>query len=61
MKAGQMIKLRAYGGEEVIRQVVRVNKDTVVVCRSEEYENARREGREPVAVGFRVKDVLSEK
>ncbi|MBI2852335.1 MAG: hypothetical protein HYX84_04450 [Chloroflexi bacterium] len=60
MKVGQTIKLRAYGGEELSRLVVRVDKDVVVVCRLDEYEKAKKEGREPVAVGFRLRDVISE-
>lgn len=60
MKEGQLVKLRGYGGEELVRRVVRLKKDVVVVCRPEEYESAQLEGREPLSVGFRVKDVLNE-
>jgi hypothetical protein len=60
MKEGQLVKLRGYGGEELVRCVVRLEKDVVVVCRPEEYESAQLEGREPLSVGFRVKDVLDE-
>lgn len=59
MQNGQKVTLRAYGGEELVRRVVRVEKDIVVVCRSEEYEKAKLEGREPLAVGFHIKDVVS--
>lgn len=59
MKPGQMVKLRAYGGEELVRVVVRLDKKTVVVCRQDEYESARLEGREPMGVGFHLKDVIS--
>ncbi len=58
MKPGQMIKLRAYGNEVITRQLVRLDKETVVVCRSEEYEAAVREKREPVSVGFNIRDVV---
>jgi hypothetical protein len=58
MKKGQTIKLRGYGGEELVRCLVRLDKDTVVVCRPEEYESARLEGREPVTVGFHINDVI---
>jgi hypothetical protein len=58
MKPGQMIKLRAYGNEVITRQLVRLDKETVVVCRSEEYEAALREKREPVSVGFNIRDVV---
>jgi hypothetical protein len=58
MKPGQMIKLRAYGNEVITRQLVRLNDETVVVCRPEEYEAALREKREPVSVGFHIRDVV---
>jgi hypothetical protein len=61
MKIGQMIILRAYGGEELNRRVVHLYKDIVVVCRSEEYERANKENREPVGVGFHIRDVIAEK
>jgi hypothetical protein len=61
MEIGQLIKLRAYGGEELIRQVVRTAKDVVVVCRPDEYEKANKEKRVPVSVGFHIKDVITEK
>ena len=61
MKPGQTIKLRGYGNEELVRYVVRLEKDTVVVCRVDEYEKAQSEGREPVCVGFHIGDVLDER
>jgi len=60
MKIGQMIKLRGYGGEELVRCVVQLDKDTVVVCRPDEYEAARLEEREPIAVGFHITDIVDE-
>lgn len=60
MELGQMVKLRAYGGKDIIRRVIQQEKGIVVVCRQEEYENARLEGREPVTVGFHMKDVIDE-
>jgi hypothetical protein len=60
MKSGQIIKLRGCGGEELVRRVVKLDKDIVVVCRTEEYEAAHLEGREPISVGFHIEDVLDE-
>lgn len=60
MKVGQMVKLRAYGGKELVRYVIRFDKDIVVVCRPDEYTAAQLEGREPIGVGFHLKDVVSE-
>lgn len=59
MKPGQKIKLRAYGDEELVRTVIRLEKKSIVVCRPEEYEAALAEGREPVGVGFNIKDILA--
>ncbi|GAI52997.1 unnamed protein product [marine sediment metagenome] len=60
MKSGQMIKVRGYGGKELIRRVVQLKKDIVEICSPEEYEAAHSEGREPVTVGFHITDVIDE-
>lgn len=60
MKIGQLVKVQAYGGEELIRKVIRFDKDIVVVCRPDEYTTAQLEGREPIGVGFHLKDVVEE-
>jgi len=59
IEPGGVIRLRAYGDQEIERRVVAVNDEVVLVCRDEEYREALREGREPVCVGFPKKDVLS--
>ena len=59
MKVGEMVKVRAYGDKELTRYVIHLDKDIVVVCRPEEYESAQSERREPVGVGFHLKDVVS--
>ncbi|MBI4337396.1 MAG: hypothetical protein HY683_06175 [Chloroflexi bacterium] len=60
MEAGDMVWLRAYGGEKIARRVVEVKGDVVVVCQDNEYQAAAKEGRPPIAVGFNVEDVLGE-
>jgi hypothetical protein len=60
IKPGDLIRLRTYGRGEIERRVVGVSEKVVFVCRNEEYEEAMREGREPICVGFPMKDVLSE-
>ena len=55
---GSLIRLRAYGGEEIVRRVVEVQPDAVLVCSEEEYERAQTEGRKPMTVGFRYEYVL---
>ena len=60
MKPGERIKLRAYGGESIVRCVIRLEKDIVVVCQPEEYEVAHLQGREPIGVGFHITDIIDE-
>lgn len=60
MKVGEAVKVRTYGDKELIRYVIHIDKDIVVVCSPDEYKLAKSEGREPIGVGFRLKDVISE-
>ena len=60
MEAGQMVKLRVYGEKEVILKVLRQKKDTLVVCKPEEYDPAHLQGREPKCVGFHIKYLLEQ-
>jgi len=52
LQPGKIVRLRSYGSEEIERRVIDVTGTTVVVCRVEEWEEAQREGREPMCVGF---------
>ena len=58
MEAGSLVRLRAFGGEEIVRRVVTVEPDAVAICREDEYQAATREGRDPVAVRFKLADVI---
>lgn len=58
MKEGDLVLLRAYGGDEIVRVVVAVRPGVLHVTTREEYDAARREGRDPVCVGFPVEDAL---
>lgn len=60
MEIGQLVKLRAYSNKELLRRVVRLEEDIIIVCSPEEYEAARRQGREPTAVGFHITDVIGQ-
>ena len=51
MQRGEVIRVRAYGGEEIERRVVEVTGSTVYLCRDEEFQAAEGEGREPTCVG----------
>ena len=52
MHTGDMVTLRAYGGEKIVRVMMSADRDTINVCRKEEHEAAKRENREPRVVGF---------
>ena len=58
MKEGEMVRLRAYGGAEIVRKVIEIGTDHVVVCREEEYQRAEREGRDPIKVGFPLDTII---
>lgn len=57
-KNGDLIRVRAYGGQTVIRRVVDVREQAVLVSTNEEYEAAAREQREPICIGFPLADVV---
>ena len=59
MQPGDSVRVRAYGGEQLVRRVVGVKGEVVLICRDEEFLAAAKEGREPVSVGFKVKDVVA--
>ncbi len=52
MKDGDLVKLSAYGGEEIVRRVVLVMPQHVGVSSDEEIEEARVQERPPRIVGF---------
>ena len=58
MKAGDVVTLMAVGDRKIVRRVVAVEHAVVFVCREEEHERALAEGREPVAMGFPLGEVL---
>lgn len=59
MQPGDMVRMRVYGGESVL-VVVQLTDTHANVCTPEEYEKAKREGREPILVGFPITDIIEE-
>ncbi|MBF7081866.1 hypothetical protein IT084_02610 [Desulfallas sp. Bu1-1] len=61
MKPGDLVRINAYGGKELLRRVVAVTtlarRKIVCVCTEEEWQTAQEEGREPMCVGFPLEDV----
>jgi hypothetical protein len=60
LNRGDWVYVRAYGGEIIQRRVVAIERDHVYVCRDEEFRRAALVGEEPVSIGFRLSDVVSE-
>lgn len=58
MIKGEVVTLLADGDEVIKRTVVSVQNGVLFVCKSEEFEAATKEGREPVCIGFRREYVV---
>ena len=54
-----MVRVRAFGGIELVRRVIFVKGDVVAVCSEEEYDKARAEKRRPGCIGFKAHAVLA--
>jgi hypothetical protein len=60
VRIGDTIIVRDAFENRIARRVVGAEGDTVFVCTEEEYTAAKREGREPVCIGFNIKYVVGE-
>jgi hypothetical protein len=58
MKKGDLVIVRAFGGELLKRRVVEVLGKTVIVCNEAEFLRAKSEDRRPTGIGFPVQDVV---
>lgn len=59
LQNGEMIRVRAYGGEVLNRRLIEVREQMAVVTTDEEYKAAAREKREPICIGFPLADVIA--
>jgi hypothetical protein len=55
---GDNIRVKAFGGKEIIRRIIDRRKNTIYICTDYEYEKSKIEKREPIAVGFHIKYVI---
>jgi hypothetical protein len=53
------VSLVQYGDKRIVRTLVAVENGYLFVCKEEEWEAARREGREPMCIGFRAEYLVS--
>ena len=56
--AGNDVSLISDGDKIITRRIVSVDGDVYFVCKDEEFEQAKVEGREPVCIGFKRKYVV---
>lgn len=59
VQRGDLVKVRAYGGEILTRRLVEVQGKTAIITTDEEREAAAKEKREIICVGFPLADVIS--
>jgi hypothetical protein len=52
LNIGDMVSVKAFGGNLLQRRVVGLTPTTVLICKDEEYQLSTRENRPPVCVGF---------
>ena len=58
MESGDLVRVRLYGGEEVVRRFVVQTESSVVICSEEEFQRSLEEGRNPDGIGFPPEDIL---
>ncbi len=58
METGDLVRVRLYGGEEVVRRFLVQTKRCVVVCREQEFQRSVKESRDPDGIGFPPEDIL---
>ena len=58
MIAGTILNLISFDGSVIQRCLVSVENGLYFVCKEEEFEESRRENREPVCIGFRPEFVV---
>jgi hypothetical protein len=58
IQSGALIKVRAYGGKELVVYCQEVQGKTVIVTSEQERASAAKEKREPVCIGFPLTDVV---
>ena len=55
---GDIIRLRAFGGKQIVRRFVESLENSVLICTHAEYELALKEHREPLCIGFSPEDII---
>jgi hypothetical protein len=58
IQSGDLVRVRAYGGEVQVRRLVEVQGKTAIITTDEEREAAARENREPIRIGLPLSDVI---
>lgn len=58
IRSGDLVRIRAYGGEVQERRVVEVKGKIAIITTDAERAAATREGRDPVRIGIRLTDII---
>lgn len=58
LQSGDLVRVRAYGGEIQTRRLVEVQGRIAVITTDEEREAAAREKRDPIRIGLPLTDVI---
>jgi hypothetical protein len=58
MRPGETVIVRDNKGLQLTRIVVQIIETTVVICKEEEWIRAKKEGRDPICVGFPLSAVI---
>jgi hypothetical protein len=61
VEQGDVVKVKAYGGEILTRRVVADLGKTVVICSEAEFQRSKKQKREPSGIGFPRDDVTTKK
>jgi len=59
LRSEQLVRVRAFGGKQLVRRVVFARGDVVAVCCEEEYVKATEQRRKPGCIGFNVDAILA--
>jgi hypothetical protein len=59
LKRGALIRVRAFGGKQIVRRFLAKRNGTVLICSDEEFQLARLERRKATCVGFPLSDVIN--
>jgi hypothetical protein len=61
LQLGDLVRVRAFGGKELVRRLFDIRGSVALICCDEEYQKAIKEKRDPICIGFPLSDVIDQK